>query len=597
MMFSIIRSILLLCLVSAVIDARVFAADSPPEWLQGKVWYRILPERFRNINPQNDPIKTRVVSKELDDWQVHPWASDWYKLQIWEQVRNAPFREVVLDRRYGGDLIGVIEKLPYLKDLGVDIVYLTPVFESPSVEKYDASTLHHVDNNFGFAREADWKINRTEMENPASWTLSKADEVFIELINQAHELDMKVVIEASFSYCGAEFWAFRDLKENQEDSKYVEWFDVRSWDNAMTPDTSEFDYACWQDDRNRPTFKRDANGMLVEPVRKYIFDVTSRWMDPNADGDPSDGVDGWFVNHVEDLPGQFWREWNELVKSSNGNAITLADRSLEQHGFDLWIDHDYTQLLLDFFVSKTDVMTVSEFSEKLKQNFDRHSDELNRSLIRQLDDHHSYRIASTIVNARPPVANGASAINGYLRYNPGKPDSSHRKIQKLITLFQLTYPGSPMIFYGNESGMWGGDYPDNIKPMLWREFIYERETYTSLYPDLKTVSENALDQEMFDLHRRLNHVRLENPALTVGDYEEHIVDDERRVLVFSREHKDNEVWVFFNLSDEAQHIEIRPGWKKNREVMDPITQTKYKLDIFDIDLELEPMSGRVLVKD
>jgi len=212
------RNCLLILVLLAPLPTQ--AKDSLPDWAVGAVWYHILPERFRNIYPANDPIKERVIGKEEVDWQVHPWASDWYKLQVWEGERGADFSQLISDRRYGGDLIGVIEKLPYLKDFGVDVILLTPIFEAPSIEKYDAVTLHHVDNNFGLDRQADWEKIISEKEDPESWSLTKGDEVFIELVTRAHDIGIKIVIEAVFNYCGREFWAFKDVEKNQQDSKY-----------------------------------------------------------------------------------------------------------------------------------------------------------------------------------------------------------------------------------------------------------------------------------------------------------------------------------------------------------------------------------------
>ena len=118
--------------------------DTRPDWTRGATWYQIVPDRFRNHNPYNDPIKERVVGDSIDDWQTHPWVSDFHKLQIWEEGRDASFKEIVEQRRYGGDLGGIMERLDYLKGLGVDVILLNPVFESASVLKYDAVTLHQI---------------------------------------------------------------------------------------------------------------------------------------------------------------------------------------------------------------------------------------------------------------------------------------------------------------------------------------------------------------------------------------------------------------------------------------------------------------------
>lgn len=584
------------------LTATVYAKETIPEWAAGAVWYQILPERFRNINPSDDPVKSRVVGDGIDDWQVHPWASDWYKLQVWEEARHLPFAEIVADRRYGGDLIGVIEKLPYLKDFGVDVIYLMPIFESPSVEKYDASTFHHVDNNFGLERDEDWKSMQSEDENPENWQLTTADEVFIDLLKQAHELEMRVVTEVVFSYCGLEFWAFKDLEENQEESKYKDWFEVLRWDDPMTPDTVEFDYECWQGDRGLPVFKKTADGDLVEPVRKYIFDSTRRWMDPDSDSVVIDGVDGWLVNEVADLPAKFWAEWNDLVHSFNPDALTISDYSADakvvgRQQFDLVRDRSVSNRMVDFFVHKRGEFSLSAFMKDLKAVGESRSNRETFSMLNQVDSYKTYRIASLIVNANSGAADGVSADNGYHHYNPIKPDSTHRKIQKLLTLFQLTYPGAPVIFYGDESGMWGGEYPDNIKPMLWREFIYEKEAYTTIRWEITVESSSNFDRDIFNLYRKINHVRRDNPALRVGQLQVHIADDDNQVLVYSRKHKRNEVYVFMNLSSVQRHVELRPGWRKNSKVRDPFSTGKYKLDIFDIKLDLEPFSYRVLVKE
>ncbi len=575
----------------------VFAGEKPPEWTRGAVWYQILPERFRNINPYNDPVKENVAAGKDRDWQAHPWASDWYKMQVWEQDSDVPVTELLQERRFGGDLIGVVEKLPYLKALGVDAIYLTPVFESPSVEKYDAETWHHIDNNFGLEPKEDLKIIRKETEDRESWTLTKADEAFVELIAQAHELGMKVVIEGVFSYSSNQFWAFRDLAENQQDSKYKAWYEVVTWDDPVTPDTVEFDYKCWQGDKSRPLFKTDEKGFLSEPVQKYLFDATARWLDPNGDGDPLDGVDGWSVTQVGGLHSGFWKMWTKHVKSLNPDAVTISDEPYLKSEFDLWLSHEQKNLMLEFFVNNHHGLSATDFSNKLSELRSRQGEDESLGLLTLVSSPREDRLASVIVNSQPPLADVTSANNRHFAYNPVRPDSTQRKVQRLVTLFQLTYPGAPMIFYGDESGMWGGNYPDNIKPMLWKEFVYERETYRSIRPDLVQVTENTLDQRLLDLYRRLNLTRRKNLALRIGSYDEIIVDDANKVFAFARKYYQNEVLVFMNLSNQKQSIEYNPGWKKNLKVRDPFSLKKFRLDKFEIKLELEPVSGRVLVKE
>ncbi|MGH7596359.1 MAG: alpha-amylase family glycosyl hydrolase, partial [bacterium] len=140
-----------------------------PEWARGAVWYQIFPERFRNGDPRNDPAAEDAGIQNYPNWQVSPWTSDWYKLQPWEKAKSNEFYKIVFDRRYGGDLQGVIEKLDYLQDLGIMAIYFNPIFEAESLHKYDASSHHHIDDNFGPNPARDKTMMRAETEDPKTW--------------------------------------------------------------------------------------------------------------------------------------------------------------------------------------------------------------------------------------------------------------------------------------------------------------------------------------------------------------------------------------------------------------------------------------------
>lgn len=597
----------------------VYAGEPLPEWTRGAVWYHLVPERFRNGNPNNDPSKQEVVGKDRKDWQIHPWASDWYKLQIWEENRGLSFDELVAQRRYGGDLFGVLEKLPYLKELGVNVIYLSPVFESPSILKFNASTLHHIDDNFGVASDSGGRSfplngrNRPpknkaseekakleepavpETEDPKTWKLTPTDELFVELLTKAREQGMKVVMSSAFHYCGKDFWAFRDLREKQQKSSYKDWFEVLSWDDPATPDTVEFACKSWQDDRNFPLFRKDEHG-LVEPLKKYIFDSTRRWLDPNGDGDPADGVDGWALYDAHALDSAFVDEWVKLVKSINPNAVTFAesvnDAPAIASRFDLIISDDFTQTVHDFFIHQN--YTLSEFEKKLASSPGNDSAEAH-SVIHRLSDHRSDRIATMIRTAVSSDSNRAAPQNSH-GYDPRKPDKRHRDIQKALVFLQLTYPGAPMIFYGDESGMWGGARRDLIKPMLWKEFVYEKETYSTIRPDLSDQCENAVDEELLRLYWQLNKIRRENPALQKGEYKLVLADDEKNILAFTRQFDRNEVLVVFNHGDVRQTLEIGVSWKDDSKVKDEFKDQKMRVQNGKVKVELEKKTGTVLIK-
>src|SRR3972149_10449650 len=147
---------------------------SVPQWAKKAVWHQIFPERFWNGDQSNDPtlddIKGAWPYIRPANWKIHPWTSDWYKLQPWEEETGFNFYWNAGLRRYGGDLQGILDKLDYIQDLGINAIYLNPLFESPSLHKYDASMYHHIDNNFGPNPNKDKEIWQLEdPSDPATW--------------------------------------------------------------------------------------------------------------------------------------------------------------------------------------------------------------------------------------------------------------------------------------------------------------------------------------------------------------------------------------------------------------------------------------------
>ena len=145
-----------------------------PDWSKGAVWYQIFPERFRNADPENDPTAMEVFGQEDPDWKITPWTSGWFTRAEWEKKFGEYFFSANHFRRYGGDLEGVIEKLDYLADLGVNAIYFNPIFEARSLHKYDASSYHHIDNNFGRNSMADLLLMENEKKHRSSWEWSSS---------------------------------------------------------------------------------------------------------------------------------------------------------------------------------------------------------------------------------------------------------------------------------------------------------------------------------------------------------------------------------------------------------------------------------------
>jgi len=144
--------------------------------------------------------------------------------------------------------------------------------------------------------------------DPASWRWTAADRLFLRLLDEAHARGLRAIIDGVFNHTGRDFFAFKDLRENQQDSPYAAWYVVTSWDDPSTPE-DEFDHEGWWGYKPLPVFADNEDGSDLHPgPRQYILDATARWMDPNADGNPADGIDGWRLDVANEVPLGFWAE-------------------------------------------------------------------------------------------------------------------------------------------------------------------------------------------------------------------------------------------------------------------------------------------------
>ncbi len=217
-----------------------------PDWVADAVFYQIFPERFRNGDPANDPTRDSLETKDVpQNWRITPWTSDWYARTDWEkQLSNNFYEHGVFQRRYGGDLQGVLDKLDYLEELGVNAIYFNPVFYARSMHKYDGASMHHVDPYFGPDPAGDLKLIANETSDPQTWQWTAADKLFLKLIRQIRERVMHVIIDGVFSHTGHDFFAFADLRKNQANSEYQDWYIVQYFDDPETPH-DEFRYKSW----------------------------------------------------------------------------------------------------------------------------------------------------------------------------------------------------------------------------------------------------------------------------------------------------------------------------------------------------------------
>lgn len=544
-----------------------------PIWAKTVVWYQIFPDRFRNGDPTNDPTIEELRGADPQEmpkeWNIHPWGSDWYKLQPYEIANGEPeMWKHILRRRYGGDLQGIIDELDYIAEMGITAIYLNPVFTAPSLHKYDGATYHHIDPNFGPDPEGDRKLIEQEIpHDPSTWVWTKADELVLELINKAHEKGIRIIFDGVFNHMGINSFAFQDLVKNQQNSPYKDWFIVNSWDNSETGE--KFDYEGWWGVKSLPELKEDSTGMAKGP-KDYIFAATEKWMNPKGQGSEF-GIDGWRLDVAFCVDHKFWKEWRKHVRSINPEAYLTAEivdkpenviPYMQGDEFDGEMNYNFAFSCVEFFVNPEPINSKpTEFDAQLKELRELYPDGVAYVSMNLFGSHDVNRIGSYIVNRGIGLFRDwgnyfalSKAIDNP-EYDVRKPNEEEIHLQKLMVIMQMTYVGAPMVYYGDEIGMWGSNDPDCRKPMVWDDLDYEDETYL---PDQTQRKPDKVEQnkELLAHYQKMIKIRNEHKSLQLGSYKTLVADDEKNIFVFEREYEGENIIVAFNNSDVKQVVEI-----------------------------------------
>ncbi|MEM8866025.1 MAG: alpha-amylase family glycosyl hydrolase, partial [Planctomycetota bacterium] len=377
-----------------------------------------------------------------------------------------------------------------------------------------------------------------------------------------------------FNHTGRDFFAFQNLVEKQEDSPYRDWYIVQSFDNPDTPQ-NEFKYKGWWGVQTLPEFAdNDAGDDLHPGPKEYIFDATAKWMDPDGDGDPSDGIDGWRLDVAAEVPNGFWSDWNDHCRELNPECYTVAEhwddaaKFLAEGGFSATMNyHGFAFPMKGYLVDGT--TSAGDAARELVARMNEFPSARRYALQNLMDSHDTDRLASMIVNApngRPYLQPGRSDYDVTERVSPRywdgydirKPNDAEWRIQRLVALMQATFVGPPMIYYGTESGMWGADDPCDRMPMIWDDLEYEPQTADPLGRE-RPVDEVAFDQDLFDFYKAVFQLRSGSDALQTGDFEVLAADDSKGALAFKRSQEGETVYVFFNRGDESAELVVPIG--------------------------------------
>ena len=415
-----------------------------PQWAANKVVYQIFPSRFAATQP---------VDKEL-----------WYKAPI------TPMDDL------HGNLRGIIEHLDYIKDLGIDVVYLTPIFKSNSCHKYDTIDYYQVDPSFGTTEDLK------------------------ELVQKSHERGMKVVLDAVYNHTGREFFAFQDILENGEKSKYLDWYFI----NELPPKGE------WGEIPNFKCFGY-YGGMpklnLKNPeVEKYITDVACYWI-KECD------IDGWRLDVGDEISHFFWKNFRKAIKAVKKDMLIIgeiwhyAGDFLEGDEWDTVMNYPFYLNLIDLLADEK--INVSQFVQNLGYLKGRLNKKCYPLMWNLIDSHDTARFLHLC--------------------------NDNKKKQHLAAAFQLLLPGMPMVYYGDEYAMPGANDPDCRRGMYW--------------------DEEYQDNEMYNWYKKLMQIRKTHACIVEGELIETIANDDEDTIVLNRKSGEETLAMIFNCGSSTKEFD------------------------------------------
>ncbi|WP_320956436.1 glycoside hydrolase family 13 protein [Enterocloster asparagiformis] len=527
-------------------DFAIIPGFHTPDWAKGAVMYQIFVDRFCNGDESND-VRTceyvyigRPVNR-VEDWGKNPTTMD-------------------VGCFYGGDLKGVWEKLDYIQGLGVEVIYLNPIFVSPSNHKYDIQDYEHVDPHFGvIVEDKDGLVAADAVDNgnaekyvvrtASPRNLEASDRFFAEFVEEIHRRGMKVILDGVFNHCGSfnkwldgeEIYARQGGYEPgaflSKDSPYRSFFQFYDEKDSAWPRNKTYDG--WWGHDTLPKLNYESSPMLVE----YILDIARRWVSPPFN------VDGWRLDvaadlgHTAEYNHEFWRKFRAAVKEVNPDALILAEHYGDPGP---WLEGDQWD----------SVMNYDAFMEPLTwflTGMEKHSDSFSGELLGNGENffnamryHMSRMQPSSILTAMNELSNHdhsrfLTRTNGVVgRIGTVGADAANRGVKVCVlreaVMVQMTWPGAPTVYYGDEAGVCGWTDPDS------------RRTYPWGHEDL----------ELIEFHRYMIRIHKALPVLRSGAVKELLAG--RNVIAYGRMLGKYQAVVAVNNNAQERELEL-PVWQ------------------------------------
>lgn len=446
-----------------------------PEWVQDAIFYQIFPDRFA----------------KSDLFGQNGYLSKPAHLQAW----GAPPTHYGFQ---GGDLLGVVEKLDYLAELGVNAIYLNPIFSSASNHRYHTHDYFTVDPILG------------------------GNAAFKTFLQAAHKRSMRVILDGVFNHTGRGFFHFNHLMECGPESPYRDWFHVHGWPINAFDLEQKPNYDAWWGMHSLPKLNTQQTA-----VREFLWNAGAYWLEQ--------GVDGWRLdvpNEIDD--DTFWQEFRRRCKAVNPDVYLVgelwgeAHRWLQGDQFDAQMNYMFARAAFGYFagerMDQSDTvrsgyghirpLTAPQFAAELDRIHNQlYNPEIVRSQMNMLGSHDTPRMLTVACNDKTAV--------------------------KLMVLCQMTVPGAPNIYYGDEIGLPGRHDPDCRRAFPWHD-------------------EPAWDQQLLAYYRQCIQLRRQIPALRRGDF--HILYTNAHVVVYQRHYQGQTAVVAFNTANHEETIICPPAF-------------------------------------
>lgn len=561
-----------------------------PDWAKGAVMYQIYVDRFCNGDPSNDVETNEYIYinshvHKVEDWDRYPAQMD---------VRDF----------YGGDLQGVLDKMDYLQDLGVEVIYFNPLFVSPSNHKYDIQDYDYIDPHFGRIVEEkgelltpDQKENRfatkyinrvTNLKN-----LEASNQLFAEVVAEAHKRGMRVILDGVFNHCGSfNKWMDRErIYENAEgyekgayisgDSPYRNYFDFRN--NAAWPFNGTYDG--WWGHDTLPKLNYENSRELHE----YILQIGRKWVSAPY------YADGWRLDvaadlgHSQQFNHKFWQEFRRAVKQANREAIILAEHYgntrdwLQGNEWDTVMNYDAFMEPVTWFLT----------------GMEKHSDDFREDLLGNAESfwgamkHHtasftmpSWQVAMNELSNHDHSRFLTRTNHKVGRTNTMGSEAAEQGVNKAVfregVVIQMTWEGAPTIYYGDEAGLCGFTDPDNRRTYPW----------------------GHEDMQMIQFHKDIIRLRRENNELRTGSIK--YMDGDYNYIAYARFHRNGKCIIAINNNNNtiAKELTVWEAGIPRTGRMKILLQTadkgymlngqEYEIQAGKIKIELPPTSGTIL---